>query len=678
MSDAAPLLIDPAAESIERLRDILRSTRREVLRPIITPPPSEWAQKSIVLSPETSPGNWGPLKLSKFSRDLIDTLGLEDFEVAALMKSAQIGYTLDLAILMAWWLATSTTRTLFYAETEDKIATFAGSYLDPILHTTDETRALLPISEQKQFEKKSLTGATALILTAVNDENFRSYNGGNLIADEVDSKYWLQGGNEAGDKVDRLKGRGQSVDDGRLIMGSTPREDASSIIRKNFELGDQRRYHIPCPECGEMQVLVWGSRDYLHGLKWDDDPAHPYYRCVRGCTFDDRDKAVLIELGSWIPTAAPAAAGHISMHCSALYSPFRKSNWAALAQEFVRAKHVSKEEMDQSKLKVFINEKLGETWKAKHESRRGAQPNEIQQRSVIDYGAAVPPGVRVLTAFVDVQTGKENEGGHFELGVWGWGQGERGWLIEQRVLDRYPLEDPAAWFALEDFLRKSYTNAHGVRFALQAVCVDYGGTFGQQVSDFAARNADWRVWATKGRGRGADQRRQVWPKDPSKTRHGGTVYEVCTWRTKDIMHQRLSLVPPAPGSLSFPRDNHLAGSAPIDATYFARLTREAPRMVKGLIRWDQQPGDQEPWDCLLGSYAALHGLMSIPALGIRELVAAPKPPKKLGRPPVPGAAPAPVEAKPPAPVKRSKPKPTFGMASKSARWSRGGLLRGKL
>lgn len=220
---------------------------------------------------------------------------------------------------------------------------------------------------------------------------------------------------------------------------------------------------------------------------------------------------------------------------------------------------------------------------------------------------------------------------------------------------------------------RSYTNAKGVRFAIQGVCVDYGGDYGQQVSEFAARLADRRVWATKGRGRGADQRRQVWPKDPSRTTHGGTVYEICTWRAKDIMHQRLALVPPDPGSLSFPRDNHLAGSAEIDAVYFQRLTREVPRLVKGLIRWDNQPSDQEPWDCLIGAYAALHGLKSIPSLGIKELVAAPKPAKKIGRPPVPGAAAVPAEAKPPAPVKRSKPKPTFGMSSGS-RWSKGGLL----
>lgn len=44
-----------------------------------------------------------------------------------------------------------------------------------------------------------------------------------------------------------------------------------------------------------------------------------------------------------------------------------------------------------------------------------AQPNEIRQRNVIDYGAEVPPGIRVVTTFVDVQSDKEGEGGQFEL-----------------------------------------------------------------------------------------------------------------------------------------------------------------------------------------------------------------------------------------------------------------------
>jgi hypothetical protein len=52
--------------------------------------------------------------------------------------------------------------------------------------------------------------------------------------------------------------------------------------------------------------------------------------------------------------------------------------------------------------------------------------------------------------------------------------------------------------------------------------------------------------------------------------------------------------------------------------------------------------------------AEFHGLMSIPNLGVRELVAAPKPLKKIGRPPMPGAtAPVPAEAKPPTVVKKA-------------------------
>jgi hypothetical protein len=52
----------------------------------------------------------------------------------------------------------------------------------------------------------------------------------------------------------------------RRIKTSTPTLADRSVIWAKFEESDQRRYHVPCPHCGHMQVLSWDRRTLLASL----------------------------------------------------------------------------------------------------------------------------------------------------------------------------------------------------------------------------------------------------------------------------------------------------------------------------------------------------------------------------------------------------------------------------
>ncbi|NMS37322.1 phage terminase large subunit family protein, partial [Vibrio parahaemolyticus] len=47
------------------------------------------------------------------------------------------------------------------------------------------------------------------------------------------------------------------------------------------------RFYLPCPHCGTVQVLEWGSKEDKHGFKWDNTQPSiekksktAYYSCV--------------------------------------------------------------------------------------------------------------------------------------------------------------------------------------------------------------------------------------------------------------------------------------------------------------------------------------------------------------------------------------------------------------
>lgn len=49
----------------------------------------------------------------------------------------------------------------------------------------------------------------------------------------------------------------------KIFKLSTPTLEGVSVIEKDFENTDMRYYHVPCPDCGALQKLVFKQ------LKWE-------------------------------------------------------------------------------------------------------------------------------------------------------------------------------------------------------------------------------------------------------------------------------------------------------------------------------------------------------------------------------------------------------------------------
>jgi phage terminase large subunit GpA-like protein len=114
-----------------------------------------------------------------------------------------------------------------------------------------------------------------------------------VIFDEVDG-YPPSAGSD-GDQIKLGIARTQYYWDRKIIAGSTPLIAGASRIETLFEAGDQRRYYVPCPQCGHMAPLVFRG-DGGHSMTWPKDkPEDAFFTCqANGCVIEHKDKREMV------------------------------------------------------------------------------------------------------------------------------------------------------------------------------------------------------------------------------------------------------------------------------------------------------------------------------------------------------------------------------------------------
>ena len=60
----------------------------------------------------------------------------------------------------------------------------------------------------------------------------------------------------------------------KVFLASTPTVKGLSRIEREYEISDQRRYHVPCPHCGALQWLKFDRLRWTPGL-----PETAAYHC---------------------------------------------------------------------------------------------------------------------------------------------------------------------------------------------------------------------------------------------------------------------------------------------------------------------------------------------------------------------------------------------------------------
>jgi phage terminase large subunit GpA-like protein len=456
------------------------------------PPPrlslSEWADQHYYLSAESSAeaGRWHTLP---YQREPMDCMTDPRIVRVSFLKSARVGYTKMLNALTGYHVHHDPASVMLVQPTKDDAKGYSKDEIEGLIRDC-------PVITERYLKRRSsllyrkFLGAVVRIVSAFTPTSFRRVSVQVLELDEVDG-YPKSVGDE-GDPILLAIRRTEWFWNRKIVDGSTPTNAGTSRIERSFLEGDQRRYYVPCTQCGHMDYLAFRREDVKadgtpggHFMAWErgrPDTAH--FVCSScGGVIDHQDKRSVMERGEW--RAHAPFNGHASFHIWAAYSYSPNATWAQIALEYEKAVENGPES-----LKTFVNTVLGETWR-----EPGDAPDwqRLYERRDLYETGTCPWGVLFLTCGVDVQ----RFGLVYE--VVGWGRAKRSWSIDAGVIAGDPADLTAIgpWSHLDALLGRTFEHAGGAELRIVRLAVDSGDQT-NTVYTWARRYPLSRVIAVKG------------------------------------------------------------------------------------------------------------------------------------------------------------------------------------
>lgn len=583
---------------------------------------SQWADEHRVLSGKQSGerGRWRTAR-TPFLREIMDCLSAgSPVTDIVVMKSSQVGVTEATVNWIGYAIEHAPAPMMVLMPTLEARDTWKTQKLNPLLSETPAVRDVLGgLRSRDAANRQDLIDFPGGVLFLAGGNSPNSYAQKSvryLILDDLD-RFPAEIGDE-GDVVKLAHGRTKAFARAKRLLISTPTVKDESLIEREWNKSDQRRFHIACPDCGHRQPLEWGGEEERHGLKWatvqtvDGEPVvrDAWYVC-RACSYEIREhqKPALLADGQWIPTYPHRSTR--GYHLNALYAPIGLGpSWVDLAngwRDAIRSPET---------LRAFVNTDLGEPWVE--------QGDQIDATGLMvrleDYPADLAP--LATTVFVDVQKDR------LEYTVVDWLAGEEAYTRDHVILPGDTAER-GVWDLLADDLEAIRPDAAGI---------DSGYNTSQVYAFVRAHR--W-AYATKGasgpyRPLVEDERRRRQRLRKQRT-NGVPVHLIGVDNGKALLFARLKVQQPGPGFIHFPR------TPAFDDEYFAQLTAEKLvtkiRGTRPVGEWVQTRARNEALDCWVGNLAVLRlaGIdldqRAARRMVSRETPAAKKPAPKTSTPP---------------------------------------------
>lgn len=554
---------------------------------------AEWADRHRVLSGKSAsePGPWRTSR-TPYLREPMEALSTSsEVEEVVLWFGTQLGKSETCNNWIGYAVDHNPGPLLLVQPTLDLAKRYSKQRIASLIESTPVLRDRVQPARARDsgntLLEKEFDGGILVIAGANSAAGLRSMPARDLLFDEIDAYPFSI--DDEGDPISIAEKRQDTFARRKRLKTSTCTIKGESRIEQAYEGSDRRRYWVPCPDCGQYQVLLWRN------LKWsEDDPADVRYACEHcGVLIEEANKPQMLERGEW--RAETPGARVRGYWLNSLYSPLGWLSWAAIVREFLDAKAAS-DQGDQTLLQVWTNTRLAETWEL--QGKRVAEA-EVQKRAEAYSLRTVPRGVLLLTAAVDVQ------GDRLELQLLGWGRHEECWVLDYQKLHGDPAE-PIVWAMLDDLLQAPLRNVFGLDLRIAATAVDHGGHHSQMVETFTRARSGRHVLAVKGQSQPGkpvigkpSERDTNWK--GKKVRRGARVWPVGSDTAKYVLYQRLALTAPGPG--------YLHTSVELDDEWYRGLTAETlvTRYVKGRPRseWVLKKGTRnEPLDLWVYGYAA--------------------------------------------------------------------------
>lgn len=543
---------------------------------------TEWAEANRVVSSERT-AKPGPFRAWAFQREPMDVMSPHDpTEFMVLMCASQMLKTTALENGIGCYINQDPGPILVIQPRETDAEEFSKQSIDPMFRDTEALRRKVIEKKSRDsgntINQKRFHGGSLTILGSQTPENFMMRSIRYALGDEVDR--WPRIQKQEGSTVRLFVMRTANYRGCRkVVLASTPTIAGESTIAEWFADSDQRRFFVPCPDCGVEQALRWDQ------VKWNESilPADAHYQC-EACEalIPNWRKPWMIERGRWIKGKPESKIA--GFHLSRLYSLI--TPWGDLAEEFLAAKG------NPAELQAFVNTKLAEVWQHK-----GDAPDweVIASRSEGYKQGTAPYGVLFLCAGVDIQKDR------IEVRVGGWGRGKQRWLVDYRVIwGDTSRRNSEAWTGLQAMLSESWPHESGADLMIVRMAIDTGDPTSQtNAYDFCKANAG-KCLAIKGQSSGVNLLNMPQTSEASarrKKRGGLLLWGVNVSLAKQELYGQLRMAKPEgdefpPGWFHHYREQD---------EWYKQLTAERLVVAKGKRGYDEQTwqktGRNEALDC---------------------------------------------------------------------------------
>ena len=593
---AKPVITTPSTHHTSAATLVAQALAR-AFRPRARLTVSEWADAHRVLS-QIGSAEHGRWKTSRtpYLREIMDCLSEHHpARKVVFRKSSQVGGTEVGSNWLGYIMCHAKGPVAVVMPTDRSLTDWVSQKFDPMATETPEVAAVLANrnnrSADNNAQRKKFAGGILYTKTAGSTSDLKSTSLRYAVADEVDEYTWDTG---QGDPLGLLDVRLTTYHDSKLFIVSSPTVKDASTIDTEFEGGDQRYYHVPCPDCGHHQPLKWGNLKWHHVSGQRADVKAAWYVCAEcGTEIAETHKGTMLARGAWV--AEHPGAPYPSFHINALYSPAGLGkSWPELATQWIRAQD------DPRSLQLFINTRLGECWA---DRSRDIKPNALMARAEPYALRSLPPGVLVLTAGVDVQDDR------LEVALWGHGwhaeaATRQRWLVDYHVINGRPSDDEP-WAALATYLQARFELPNGRALPIEASGIDIGGHHTHAVYAFVRSRRVPRCIALKG---ATTPGRPVLGKPSMQdvnwkgitTKKGVALYMVGTDTAKHLLYGLLDA-----DAERAPTERRVRFSDQVDDKWFDGLVAEAFNPRKN--RWEIKKGKRnEPLDTFVYAEAASH------------------------------------------------------------------------
>lgn len=588
------------------------------IRDAVRPDPKvwvdEWAEQNRVLPPDTpEPGQWRNHR-TPYLIDIMRTMSPGSlYREGWVMKGHQVGGSSAGENFIGASICTAAGSILVVFPTLEDAKQWEMTRFEEMRKTTKDLRRRVRDADVKganntKLRKKYPGGVMRLVgsnrVGALKSSTIR------YVKFEEPDEYPAAIG-EQGDTITLTKKRTSNFGRKAKIYGDgTPTIEDRSAIEAQCKRGDQRKWHVPCPDCGHAQTFEWER------FRWEPgQPDTVLYHCVacgtgspehawKGAAYAPRppgcteEQAAELGLAHWRATAK-GEPGVASWLLPSFVAPIGWRPWNVLASDWDAAQG------DEEKLKAFRNNEEGLPWRDTIRTDVGA---DVLQRRAESYDLmTVPQGGLVVVAGVDTQDNR------LAVVVRAYGRDEESWGVWHGEIFGTPSA-PETWAKLAELLSAPMKHASGQLLRIDAVAIDAGGHHGEDVYAFCrdaqARGRHW--FAVRG-AKAYDAPKLGRPKTIEFTWRGKAVPGgaqlrfVGTQSIKNLLDSRLSLKTAGGGYMHTPLG--------FGADYYKQMRSERrewkkdTRGNKALV-WVKGDGVHEAWDCEVYGYAAYLYLMA--------------------------------------------------------------------